>query len=845
MKRSRPLPTRRRVTSSLADKTREKPFRMTVSRTHKPEGLQLEEWQRLLRKQYGAQQDFRLENRGDHPIFSDFVVTNPASQKSYKVAIRGENPGDNYCSCRDFEINNLGVCKHIAFTLSRLMGIKNSKSLFAERYTPPFSEVFLSYGLKKEVRFKPGLRAPAELLSLAAEFFDEGRLKEDRVLDFPRFLDRIRRNGGHEVRCYDDVMAYVAEHQDREHRRGLIADYLREGVDSPVFETILRAHLYPYQKEGALFALSAGRSLIGDDMGLGKTVQALAAAELMARFFHIGKVLVVSPTSLKYQWKGEIQTFTGRNATVIEGLTHQRAALYQNDAFYKLVNYELVWRDLHMIRQWAPDLVILDEAQRIKNWKTRTATYIKQLESTFAIVLTGTPIENRIEELHSIMEFIDRHRLGPLYRFIHAHRVTDEGGKVIGYQHLESVRTSLKGVMIRRKKDEVLKQLPERVDKHFFVPMTKEQREIHDENYDVVVRLVAKWRRFKFLSEADQRRMQIALNMMRMAADNTYLVDKKTIHGPKIEELAVLLRETVLEGGEKAVIFSQWLRMTQLVEGVLKENGIGYAHLNGSIPSRDRKDLMMRFREDPDCMVFLSTDAGGVGLNLQSGSVVINMDIPWNPAVLEQRIGRVHRIGQRRMVRVVNFVTRASIEERILDLLKFKKSLFRGALDEGGDDVVMIGEGQIKKFMQTVETVSDSLEKPDPLIETQEEIEVALDEEAADRDQAKEALANVSAVPEGTEPAITADALPLSQILMKGAEFLTGLGRAMGQGTATPQEIVEERVRAMVGTDEMTGKPYLRIPLPEPKVVQEIFTALGGLVAGFLGGQGGKGKAIE
>jgi SNF2 family DNA or RNA helicase len=117
---------------------------------------------------------------------------------------------------------------------------------------------------------------------------------------------------------------------------------------------------------------------------------------------------------------------------------------------------------------------------------------------------------------------------------------------------------------------------------------------------------------------------------------------------------------------------------------VLQENGIPYVHLNGTVPSKERKELMTRVREDPNCKAFLSTDAGGVRLNLQSGSVVINMDIPWNPAVLEQRIGRVHRLGQRRLVRVVNFVTKASIEERIVDILKFKKSLFAGALDEGG-----------------------------------------------------------------------------------------------------------------------------------------------------------------
>ncbi len=523
---------KRRIKSS--PETSGKTVRMTVSRTHKPEDVELEEWQRLLRKQYGEQQTFQLENLGDHAIFSDFRLTNPESQKTYKVAIRGNKPGDNYCSCPDFQVNNLGMCKHIAFTLNRLMNVKGAERAFSEGYTPSFSEVFLAYGLKKEVRFRAGQGAPGELISLAQEFFDaDGRLKEGRILDFPRFLDGIPKNNGHEVRCYDDVMAYIADHQDEEHRRCIVDDSLKEGIEGSIMGKVLKTDLYPYQKEGALFAVQAGRCLIGDDMGLGKTIQALAAAELMARLFRIGKVLIVSPTSLKYQWKGEIEKFTDRNAIVIEGLNNQRRALYQDDAFYKLVNYELVWRDLEQIRQWGPDLVILDEAQRIKNWKTRTAKYVKQLQSSFAIVLTGTPIENRIEELYSIMEFIDRHHFGPLYRFLHTHRILDDGGKVVGYRNLESVRRSLEGVMIRRKKEEVLKQLPLRVDKHFFVPMTKEQQDIHDENYEIVVRLVAKWRRYRFLSEADQRRMQIALSMMRMAADNTYLVDKKTVHGPE------------------------------------------------------------------------------------------------------------------------------------------------------------------------------------------------------------------------------------------------------------------------------------------------------------------------
>jgi superfamily II DNA/RNA helicase len=378
--------------------------------------------------------------------------------------------------------------------------------------------------------------------------------------------------------------------------------------------------------------------------------------------------------------------------------------------------------------------------------------------------------------------------------------------------------------MIRRKKDEVLKQLPERIDKNFFVPMTKEQRVIHDDNYDIVVKLVAKWRRYKFLCEADQRRLKIALNYMRMAADNTYLVDKKTVHGPKIEELEVVLKELIIESGEKVVIFSQWLRMTELIEHILERNNIGYVHLNGSVPSKQRKGLIMRFRDDSKCKVFLSTDAGGVGLNLQTGSIVINMDIPWNPAVLEQRIGRVHRLGQYKKVRVINFVTSSSIEKRILDLLKFKKSVFTGALDLDGEDIVMVGESQLKKFMRSVDTVTDNLEKPDPKLERQQQIEAERDIEVADREDVTG--------DRGVKPAIKGEGNgkgldTLNTLLMSGAQFLTNLSKTISQ----PEQSADKYLNTIIGRDANTGKAYLKIPLPETDVVKNIFSALGELLS--------------
>ncbi len=827
-KENRTNRNKEKVTTRVNSRKKE-PIHGRMTRNCKPDGLSLEEWQIALRKAYGIQQNFQLVRTGQHPFFSDFSVTNPESQKTYKVAIRGNRPGVNYCSCPDYSINNLGTCKHIEFTLSRLLKKRGAKKTFRERYVPPYSEIYLSYGLKKNVHFQAGSDAPPELLALADSFFDSnGTLKEDHILDFHHFLNRLPRNNGHEVRCYDDVMAFIAEHQDTEHRRKILRTKLRKGIDSPVLKNILKTDLYDYQREGALFAVKAGRCLIGDDMGLGKTVQALAAAELMEKLFHIGKVLIISPTSLKHQWHSEIERFCGRRADVIEGLQHRRRLLYEHESFFKLVNYELVYRDLDLIRAWAPELIILDEAQRIKNWKTRTAQSVKQLESTFAIVLTGTPIENRIEELHSIVEFIDRRHLGPLYRFVHNHRVKDESGKVIGYRNLQSVRDSLKNVMIRRKKEEVLKELPERIVKTFFVSMTDEQRAIHNENYEIVVKIVAKWRRYKFLCEADQRRMQIALNYMRMAADNTYLVDKKTVHGPKIEELEVILKEMVLEGGEKVVIFSQWLGMAELVEGILNRNGIGYAYLNGSIPSRQRKELISRFKKDPECKVFLSTDAGGVGLNLQSGSAVINMDIPWNPAILEQRIGRVHRIGQRKTVRVINFVTSSSIEERILDLLKFKKSLFAGALDQDGEDVVMAGESQLKRFMKSMETITEHLERTEtvPAGETSKE-SVEAEETTLLQDDVPEK--GNGAKGESGWKGKKVD--PLNALLVSGAQLLTNLSKMYSSPSDKLAESAENSLQALIGRDQESGNPYLKIPLPEPEVVENLFSAFSEFVS--------------
>jgi SNF2 family DNA or RNA helicase len=421
--------------------------------------------------------------------------------------------------------------------------------------------------------------------------------------------------------CYEDALEYVIKIRENITRRLKMGEFFKKNPNLSVLDDSLKIKLFPYQLEGVKFAAKAGRSLIADDMGLGKTVQAIVVAELYKKILNTSKVLIVCPTSLKYQWKSEIERFTNSTVHVVEGNILKRREEYKvNSAYYQVTSYNTLANDIDFINDTLEfDFVILDEAQRIKNWKTKVSKSVKKLNSTYTVVLTGTPLENRIEELYSIMQFIDVYQLGPLYKFVERHQLKDpETGKVLGYHHLNEITSLLSDTLIRRTKKEVLKQLPERMDKNLFVPMTFEQMEIHDELQTDVSKLVNKWRRYGFLNEADRQRLILSLSKMRMVCDSTYILDQRTRKDTKIEELMNILDEFFQTNDSKVVIFSQWERMTRLVAAELDKKGIGYEYLNGGVPSHKREALLTNFRENPNSKVFLSTDAGGVGRSQSS-----------------------------------------------------------------------------------------------------------------------------------------------------------------------------------------------------------------------------------
>jgi superfamily II DNA or RNA helicase len=791
-----------------------------LSRTSPPVGLPAADWQRGLRRQFGRDQSFSLENLGAEPLFSEFRVANPQSKASYRVAIRGVHPGDNFCSCPDYATNELGTCKHIEFVLARLEKKRGAKAAFARGWQPAYSEIILRNDGLRAVHFRPGTDCPPAVLKAARLLFDEAngwRLPEAHIGELERFLAAVTRTG-HELRAYDDALDFVAGRRDAAHRAAVLDAQFRRGAADPRLARLLKVPLYPYQAEGALFAVRAGRALIGDEMGLGKTIQAIAATEILAQHFGVSRVLVVCPTSLKYQWQSEIDRFSGRAARVMAGGRTQRQKDFAEDDFCKITNYEKLQPDLDLIAAWAPELVIVDEAQRVKNWNTIAARALKRIDSPYALVLTGTPLENKLEELISIVQFVDQHRLGPTWKLLHEHQARDESGRVTGYTGLEKIGQTLAPIMIRRRKSEVLLQLPSRTDQNFLVPMTEMQMLHHKENADIVAQIVQRWRRMKFLSDKDQRRLTCALQNMRMSCNSTYLLDRETDHGVKADELAALLDGVFVQPEAKAVVFSQWTRTHEIVIRRLEDRGIGYVSFHGGVPSDQRPALVERFRDDPHCRVFLSTDAGATGLNLQHASTLVNMDLPWNPAILEQRIGRIHRMGQQRPVQIVNFVAKGTIEEGMLSVLAFKRSLSAGILD-GGASEISLGGSRLNRFMKDVESVTGRMGEGEAMAPAEEAAGVAAapvesPAEAATAENSTGAGESATAA-QAREPEGATD--PWAVLLQVGTQLVSALAAA-GDAAAAPHPWIER--------DPSTGVRSLKVPLPPPQTARRIADAL-------------------
>lgn len=817
----------KKSTRKTISKKKKANIKLQVPYNRKPDNMTEKEWQTALRKQIAEKELFFITNEGNEPVYSDYSVVSPQSKNTYKVALRSKDNSHNYCSCPDFKTNQLSTCKHIEAVRLYLGKKRGIKKLMDEVPVLPYSSIYVSYPDERKVKLRIGSDNKKEFEKWSKQYFDHTyTLLPGAYFDIDTLLKEANAINP-SFRCYEDALDLIIGYREKARRIALIE---KQGPN--LLTGLTSATLFPYQQQGVLFAAKAGRTILADDMGLGKTIQAIIWATLMQKHFNTQKALIVCPTSLKYQWKTEIEKFTGSAVTVIEGNALTRKAIYENDeSYFKIVSYHMAGNDWAYINQMQPDLVILDEAQRIKNWKAKISKNIKRIRSFYALILTGTPLENNIEELYSLVQYINPFMLGSLHHFLSAHQVKDPlTGKVTGYQGLNEVGKKLSGLMLRRTKKEVLKQLPQRMDKNLFVPLTQEQSELHEEFKDTVAKLVHKWQRFGFLNEQDRQRLLNNLNLMRMVCDSTYIIDQKTNYQTKLDELFNILDELLVMKDEKVVIFSQWERMTRLIAAGLDDRKVKYEYLHGGVPGKNREALFKNFNADPECKVFLSTDAGGIGLNLQAASNLINMDIPWNPAVLEQRIARIYRMGQKKNVSVTNLVAQGSIEHKMLAKLKFKSSLAAGILDNG-EDCIFLGEDRFKQFMESIESITQDIPAATTSFDADEQQEIAIvaadlieDTNMAFPLEEEDVLPGEIPNKEENEILKTTTA----SLVQNGITFFSQL-----INTLNDEKAVKQLAESITEKDEKTGQTYIKLPVENKNTVEQALNLFAGLLKGF------------
>lgn len=768
------------------------------------------------RREKAMKADYRITFADN--IHGEHTLVNEKGQ-SFKITLRDFEQETGYINNPDLKTNKLGTTKHLIFAFNKLkeqpglMEHMDTHYPFVEIYLDPLNEYRITWHYPHPMR--------AELKQLIDRFFNQDQTVPDQqVPEFLHFLDKA--NTFPEVKIRPEVDEKVRKAWDErmleDVRKNLALDF-----------SILKTDLFPYQKEGVNFATGRSGAIIADDMGLGKTVQAVGTAVMKKELFGFNKTLIVCPASLKSQWKQEIEKFSHEKAVVAEGLPHERAELYRTtDAYFVIVNYETVLRDLRELNRMESDFVILDEAQRIKNYTTITADTIKRLHRRHSLVITGTPLENRLTELYSVVQFVDPGYLAPLWEFSYQHCYfdPDKKNKITGHYNLKELKQRLEPILIRREKRSVIKQLPNITEVNVPVNLHPEQSAYHSNFAKGVSQILRK----KFMTPYDHQRLMLLLTNMRMCCNSTYLIDKESHFSPKLHELKHILLDklNIRQAGSKIIIFSEWVTMLQLIGQMLQELEIGFVRLSGQVAVKNRSKLIEKFENDPNCKVFLSTEAGGSGLNLQVADTVVNFELPWNPAKKNQRLGRIDRIGQEKnKLTVVNLVTRNSIETRIASGLTLKQNLFEGVLDSDSNyDTIDFAEAGKAEFLKQIEESISGFTDDEP--SRQEEEETEADQEQTDLDILEELAdeendESFAESPTGTSNssestgsnsrfATSADerkqrAKEAEEVMNKGLEFFNGLFK---MSTGSKSGLEDQQMKF----NEETGEIEMRFKLP-------------------------------
>lgn len=772
-------------------------------------------------------------------VAGSFLVSG-ASGGTYAVDLVDRREEHDACSCPDFLFGMLGACKHLAAV--RRAARENAwvrrvaESLPADARARDGVVITARAGLADGPGplgvVALGREAESVIAHLAALALGGGALERGGLgpANDEQAAAHVTLGPGGELAASAAVLGHardfglarvtpaaISAARILEQRRARGERFLGVGralAAGKLGVDVLAQPLFPYQREGVAHLVSAGRAVLADDMGLGKTVQTIAACEVLRRRGEAKRVLVVCPASLKAQWASEIARYAGAQAVVVVGGVEARRAAFESDAPYVVLNYELTWRDLSLVKNLEADVLVLDEAQRAKNFRTKTAATLKSIPSRFLFVLTGTPVENRLDDLYGILQLVDGEVLGPLWKFnVDFHERDAKKGKIVGYKNLAALRRTIAPVVLRRRKEAVLSQLPALTEQTRYVALTPEQAEL-EESYRRAAAMLVKIAERRPLSPPEQKRLQAALLKARQACNTALLCDPASTSGaPKLDELVALVGEIAEQGTSKVLVFSEWTEMLKLAAARLDALGVGYVMLHGGVPTAARPALIERFKTDEDKVVLLSTDAGGVGLNLQVASYVVHLDLPWNPARLDQRIARAHRLGQTRGVSVTYLCAETGIERGIEGTLAGKRAV-RSAATDGASDVDALEAPTFTVFLRQARDVLGADDERGRVARGASPGDAPGEEAGAERGRA-------SAEPRDTS---TGDAPVEEPSEPSQNDARAGEGRSSRSETATGAGEVDARARAArvdAGTPRSAAaRPAGSLGAPDPRATE-------------------------
>jgi superfamily II DNA or RNA helicase len=472
---------------------------------------------------------------------------------------------------------------------------------------------------------------------------------------------------------------------------------------SPVPKDI-QVSLHKYQVEGVGWLERLRRmhlsGILADDMGLGKTVQAITALTQYSLDGGKNPSLVVCPTSLLYNWKEELSRFSPKlKVLVVDGTPAQRKKLISKTTSHHVIitSYSLLQKDIEAYATYHFGYAILDEAQHIKNRGTRNAKSAKLVRAEHRLILTGTPIENSLEELWSLFDFLMPGLLSSYERFVERYlRPTAATGKPA----LETLSRKVAPFILRRMKEDVLDDLPPVTETVYYCTLSSVQRQLY-QSYAASAREELS----RLVQKEGFERVQIHVlatltRLKQICCHPAIFAKERAEEGDSAKyDMMLELLGSLIEGKHKTVIFSQYTQMLKIMREDLERLGIRFAYLDGS--TKNRLEVVKSFNEDPRILVFLvSLKAGGTGLNLVGADAVVHFDLWWNPAIQEQATDRVHRIGQERPVSSLKLVSLGTIEEKVLELQRRKKGLVKQVVTSDDEVVSKLTWEEVLELLQ-------------------------------------------------------------------------------------------------------------------------------------------------